>query len=169
MNLKNKILLFFKQTYHKRKEFPYLKTLRDNDQKRKLLVWKHQVPLTGKEAYISNKVQLQNYSSVFFQSDKSLPSASSTLSRSPMAYNTTASVGKPICTDYVEFGKGQDRLGQNSWSKNHSIYLDAKFEFFQKDGNKSFLTGAKSDIGRGRFQPVLKIEETVGLCRKKVC
>ena len=35
MNLKNKILLLFVQTYQKKKEVPYLEMSRDNDQKRK--------------------------------------------------------------------------------------------------------------------------------------
>ena len=35
MNLKNKILLLFVQTYQKRKEVPYMEMSRDNDKKRK--------------------------------------------------------------------------------------------------------------------------------------
>ena len=35
MNLKNKILLLFVQTYQKRKEVPYMEMSRDIDQKRK--------------------------------------------------------------------------------------------------------------------------------------
>ena len=37
-----------------------------------------------------------------------------------MDYNTTASLDKLICTDYVDFGKCQDRFGQFLWSKNDS-------------------------------------------------
>ena len=35
MNLKNKILLHFVQTYQKRKKVPYMEVSRNNDQKRK--------------------------------------------------------------------------------------------------------------------------------------
>ena len=35
MNLRNKILLLFVQTYQKRKEVPYKELSRDNDQKEK--------------------------------------------------------------------------------------------------------------------------------------
>ena len=65
-------------------------------------------------------MQLQNHSSTFFHKNKSLLSATSILSRSPMAYNTAVSLDKLTCTDYVDFGKFQDRFGQISLSKNDS-------------------------------------------------
>ena len=46
-----------------------------------------------------------------------------------MAYNTTESLDKLTCTDYVDFGKSQDRFGRFSWSKNDSNYLDIKLKF----------------------------------------
>ena len=55
-----------------------------------------------------------------------------------MAYNTTASLDKLTCTDYVDFGKCQDRVGPFSWSKNDSNYLDVKLKVFKKDDNKGF-------------------------------
>ena len=54
----------------KRKEVPYLERSRDNDQK---------------DAYISNEIQLQNHSLFFIHKNKSLPSCTSILSRSPIA------------------------------------------------------------------------------------
>ena len=62
-------------------------------------------------------MQLQNLSLTFFHKNKSLLSTSRFLSRSPMAYKTTASLDKLTCTDYVDFGKYQDRIEQFSWSK----------------------------------------------------
>ena len=41
-----------------------------------------------------------------------------------MAYNTTETLDKLACTNYVDFGKCQDRFGQFSWSKNDFNYLD---------------------------------------------
>ena len=35
----------------------------------------------------------------------------SNLTRSPMPYNTTASLEKLTCTDYVDVGKSQDKFG----------------------------------------------------------
>ena len=96
---------------------------RDNDQK---------------HAYLSNEVQLQNQSSTLIYDNKSLFSATSILSCSHMAYNTTASLDKLTCTDYVDFGKCQDRFGRFSCSENDSNYLDVKLKVFKKDDNKEF-------------------------------
>ena len=61
-------------------------------------------------AYISNELQLQNHSLIFIHRNKSLLSATSILSRSPMDYNITASLDSLTCSDYVDFGNCQDRL-----------------------------------------------------------
>ena len=58
-----------------------------------------------------------------------------------MAYNTTASLDKLTCTDYVDFGNCQDRLGRFVWSKNNSNNLDVKLEVFKKDDNEDFRQG----------------------------
>ena len=50
-----------------------------------------------------------------------------------MAYNTTVSLDKLTCTDYVDFGKHQDRFGQFSWSKTDSNYLDIKLNVFKRE------------------------------------
>ena len=50
-----------------------------------------------------------------------------------MAYNTTASLDKLTCTDYVDFGKSLDRFGGFSWIKNDSNYLDIKLKVFKRD------------------------------------
>ena len=86
-----------------------------------LLIWKNHVTMTKRDAYISNEMQLKIILT-FFHKNKSFPPATSILSRSPMAYNTTASLDKLTCADYVGFGKCQDRFGQFSWSKNDSNY-----------------------------------------------
>ena len=94
-----------------------------------LLIWKCHVTMTEKDAYTS-------HSSNFIHKNKSLLSATSILSRSPMAYNTTDSLDMLTCTDYVHFGKCQDRFGQFYWSKNDSNYLDVKLKVFKKDDIK---------------------------------
>ena len=83
-----------------------------------LLILKSHVTKTKKAAYISNKMQLQNHSLTFIHKNKSLLPATSIISRSPMAYNTTTSLDKLTCTDYVDFGKrqdSQDRFGRFFW------------------------------------------------------
>ena len=53
-----------------------------------------------------------------------------------MAYNTTASLDKLTCTDYVDFGNCQERIGRFSWSNFDSKYLDVRLKVFKKDDNK---------------------------------
>ena len=50
-----------------------------------------------------------------------------------MAYNTTETLDKLTCTDYVHFGKCHYRFGRFSWSKNDSNYLDIKLKVFKRE------------------------------------
>ena len=113
-------------------------------------------------AYISNEMQLQKHSLTFIHKNKLLLSATSILSRSPMPYNSTASMDleKLICFDYVDFGKYQERFGQISWTKNDSNYLDVKLKIFNRKKRKKnskdrwqqrVPTGPKFYKGRGGF------------------
>ena len=102
----------------KKKESPYMEISRDKDQKMRM--------------------QLQNHSLTFIHENNSLPSATSVLSCSAMAYNITASLDKLKCTDFVNFGKCGDLFGRFSWSKKDSNYLDVKLKVFKKDDNKEF-------------------------------
>ena len=54
-----------------------------------------------------------------------------------MAHNTTASLDKLTCTDYVDFGKSSDRFGRFSWTKNDSNYLDIKLKVFKREDKKA--------------------------------
>ena len=101
-----------------------------------LPIWKNYVTMTKRDSYISNEMQLQNHSLTFFHKNKSFLSATSVLSRSRIAHNTIASLDKLTCTDYVDFGKRQDRFGQFCWSKIDSNYLDVKLKVFKKRDNK---------------------------------
>ena len=106
-----------------RKESPFMEKLRDNVQK---------------HAYISKKIQLQSHSVTFIQNNKSLLSATSVLFRSPMAYNFTATLDNLTCTDYVDFGKCQDRFGQFSWSKTIPTTWMLNSKYSRKMTIKSF-------------------------------
>ena len=109
--------------------------------------------MTKKYACISNDMQLQKHSLTIIHNNKSLPSATNNLSRSTMAYNTTASLDKLTCTDYVDFGNCQDRFAHFFWSKNASNYLDVKLKFSRKMITTS-SDWSKSYNGRGRLTPV---------------
>ena len=54
-----------------------------------------------------------------------------------MAYNTTITLDKLTCTDYVVFGKCQDRFGRFSWSRKDSNYLDIKLKVFKREDKKN--------------------------------
>ena len=71
-----------------------------------------------------------------------------------MACNTTASLDKLTCTDYVDFAKSSDRFGRFSWTKNDSNYLDTKLKVFKReDKNAKFqlrqnLSNGEADINQ---------------------
>ena len=75
-----------------------------------------------------------------------------------MAYNTTASLEKLTCTDYVDFGKSSDRFGRLSWTKNDSNYLDIKLKVFKReDKNADFrlrqnLSMGEADLNQFNLQ-----------------
>ena len=100
---------------------------------RKPPLWKCDVTKIKKDMYIGLKLQLQNRSLTFIHKIEPLLSDTSILSRSTTADNTTASLDKPTCTDYVDFGKCKDRFGQFSWSENDSNYLKVKLKVFKKN------------------------------------
>ena len=74
-----------------------------------------------------------------------------------MAYNTTASLDKLTCTDYVDFGKCQDRFGRFSWSKNDSNYFDVKLKVFRKDDKKEFRLVQKLTMGEADFNQFMRL------------
>ena len=102
-------------------------------------------------------MQLQNNSLAFSHENRSLLSAASILSRSPMTYYTTASLDKLTCTDYVDFGGCQDRFGGICWSKNDSKYLDIKLKVFKReDKNEEFRLGQKFTMGNADFNQFIR-------------
>ena len=84
-----------------------------------------------------------------------------------MAYKTSASLDKLICTDYVDFGKSQDRFGQFCWAKNDSKSFGCETRSFQNSWQQRVPNGTKSYNGRTRFQPLDAIEESDDHCSRK--
>ena len=92
-----------------------------------------------------------------FSKINSLLLATSILSRSPKAYNTTASLDKLACTDYVDFGKSQDKFGRFSWSKNDSNYLGIKLKVFKReDKNAEFRLRQNLSMGEAGFNQFIR-------------
>ena len=76
-----------------------------------------------------------------------------------MAYNSTASLKKLTCINYVDFGNCHDRIRQFIWSKKIPISW-IKTQSFQERRQQRVPTGPKSYNGRSIFQPVYAIEES---------
>ena len=70
-----------------------------------------------------------------------------------MAYNTTATLDKLAWTDYVDFGKCQERFGRFSWTKNDSNnYLDIQLKVFKRvDKNAEFRLRQNLSMGEADF------------------
>ena len=74
-----------------------------------------------------------------------------------MARNTTASLEKLTCTDYVDFGKSSDRFGRFSWTKNDSNYLDIKLKVFKReDKNAEFRLRQELLMGEADFNQFIR-------------
>ena len=102
-------------------------------------------------------MQLQNHSLTFIHKNKSLLSATSHLSRSPISYNNTASLDKLTCTDYVDFGNCQDRIRRFSCSKNDSNYFDVKLKVFRRHDNKKFRLVQSLAMGVADFNQFMRM------------
>ena len=74
-----------------------------------------------------------------------------------MAYNSTASLDKLTCTDYVDFGKCQDRFGSFSWSKNDCNSFDVKLKVFRKDDEKKFRLVQNLTMGEADFNQFMRL------------
>ena len=75
-----------------------------------------------------------------------------------MACNFTATLDKVACTDYVDFGKCQDRFGRNSWSKKSFDYMDVKLKVFKKDENKQFRLAQNLTKGKAGFIQFIRLK-----------
>ena len=68
-----------------------------------------------------------------------------------MTYNTTATLHKQACNNYVDLGRCQDRFGRFFWSKNSFDYLDVKLKVFKRDENKHFRLAQTLTMGEADF------------------
>ena len=76
-----------------------------------------------------------------------------------MAYKTIDFRDQLTCTNYVDFGKCQDRCGQFCWSKKDSNYVDVKVNGFRKDDNKEFRRLQKITLGEADFSQFLRLRD----------
>ena len=80
-----------------------------------------------------------------------------------MTYNTTASLAKLVCTDYMEFGKCHYRFRQISFSKDVSNYLDVKLKVFKKDDNKEIRLVKNLTMGEAEFSQFMQLRNELVL------
>ena len=95
-----------------------------------------------------------------------LPSATSIISRSPMAHNTT-SLDKLNCSNFMDFDKCQDRFGWVIWPENDSNYLDVKLIVFKKKITK-FRLVQKLTKGEADFNPIMGLRNQVATAAKNL-
>ena len=74
-----------------------------------------------------------------------------------MTYNTTATLHKLACTNYIDFDNCQDRFGRISWSKNTFDHLNVKFKAFKKGGNKKFRLAQNLTMGEADFNQFVRL------------
>ena len=119
-----------------------------------ILIWKYHVTLARTKAVTySSQILVQ----LSLSKINSLLSAASILSCPPMAYNTTASLDKLTCTDYVDFGKSSDRLGRISWTKKDSNYLDIELKVFKREDKKAqFRLRQNFSMGEADFNQSIR-------------
>ena len=64
---------------------------------------------------------------------------------------------KLACTDYVDFGKCQERFGRFSWTKNDFNYLDIKLKVFKReDKNAEFWLRQNFLLGETDFNQFIR-------------
>ena len=85
-----------------------------------------------------------------------------------MAYNTTASLDKLTCTNYVDFGKSLDRFGRFSWIKKDSNYMGFKLKMLKRGEKCRILTETKTFNGRIWFQPVYSTNKPTSCCSRQL-
>ena len=74
-----------------------------------------------------------------------------------MTYNTTVSVSKRTCTNYVVFGKSSDRFGRFSWTNNDSNYLDINLKVFKREEkNAEFRLRQNLLMGEADFNQFIR-------------
>ena len=74
-----------------------------------------------------------------------------------MAYNFTASLDKLNCTDFVDFGKFENRFRPFFRSEIDSNYLDVKLKAFKKDDNKQFRLVQRLTTGMADFNQFMRL------------
>ena len=91
---------------------------------------------------------------------KLLLSLSPLLAQIEMNYNATAAVDKLTCTDFVDFGKYEDRFGRISWSKVENYgreYLQIQLKVFRKDESGEYKKHQQLNMSESDFRQFVQL------------
>ena len=104
-------------------------------------------------------MQDQNHFLTLLLENNSLFSAASVLSQRPnlLIYNTTASLDKLICSDYVNFGKCQDSCSRFTCSQIDSNFLDVNVREFKRDENRDLRLIQNLTMGEIHFNQCMRL------------
>ena len=123
---------------------------RDNDQKKEVFPYKEVSRDT--DACKSSDLKFSNHCSTFILKNQLASFSyqhSISFTHGLQHYKT---LNKLACTDYVDFGKSQDRFGRFFWSKNDSNYLVIKLKVFKgEDKNAEFCLRQNFSMGEADF------------------
>ena len=88
---------------------------------------------------------------------------------SEMVYNTTATLDKLSCTDYVDFGKCQERFGRFSWTQKWLQIVGYWTKSVQERTQKCRIsTETISFNGRSWFQPFYLTKNSASYCSRQL-
>ena len=134
--------------------------------KRQFLIRKYHVTLARtKTVTYSSQIIVQ----LLFTKINSIPSATSILSRSLMAYNTTETLDKLACTDYVDFRRSQDILELISCIAKDSNYLDIKLEVFKREvKNAQIRLRQNLTMGETDFNQFIRQKKSTSCCSRQL-
>ena len=72
----------------------------------------------------------------------------------------TAAPEKLTCTDFVDFGKNEDRFARTSWSqvaRNDNKYLEIQLKVFRRDDEAEFCKHQQINEGESDFEHFLQL------------
>ena len=132
-----------------------------------LLIWKCHLTKTNKRGVFRYQIAATKSFFDVHSQKRSILSATSILSCSPMAYNTTASLEQLACADFVDFGKCRE-IWTIFWSKSDSIHLDVKLRVFRKDDNKELRLVQNLTMGEVDFNQFMRMRNWVVIAAENI-
>ena len=131
-----------------RKDTPYMKISRNSVQR------------IYAKAYLRNKLPLLNHPQLSFSRSNLLSKATTTFHKQlkSTVWNTTVSLDKWTCDNFVDVGKSLDINEQFFLSKGDYNLLDVKQKAFQKNDSNNYQPERNFTMGEADLNQILKIQ-----------